>query len=127
MKTRARRRTEIGVVTSDRMDKTIAVRVDWLYQVPKYGKRIRRRTTYYAHDEANAARMGDRVEIEASRPLSKLKRWRLVRVVRQAAMAPVGAVEPGEELAARGLRPATPESAPPESAPPADLSGSDRP
>ena len=84
MKPRKPRKRKIGVVTSDRMEKTIAVRVDWLYKVPKYGKRVRRHTTYYAHDEGNLARTGDEVEIVATRPLSKLKRWRLARIIRRA-------------------------------------------
>jgi small subunit ribosomal protein S17 len=70
-----------GVVESDRMDKTIVVKRDRLERHPLYGKFVRRTTTYYAHDEQNEAREGDRVEIVATRPLSKLKRWRLGRVL----------------------------------------------
>ena len=87
MKPRTPRKRKVGVVTSDKMDKTLAVRVDWLYKVPKYGKRVRRHTIYYAHDEGNAAQVGDQVEIVATRPLSKLKRWRLAQVVRLAGAA----------------------------------------
>jgi len=81
---RVQRRTEVGVVTSDSMEKTISVAADRLVRHPKYGKYLRRTTTYKAHDERGEARMGDRVEIVMTRPLSKTKRWRLVRVVEKA-------------------------------------------
>ncbi len=84
MTTRGKRRVEVGVVTSDAMQKTIAVDVEHLMEHPKYGKRIRRSTRYYAHDEAGEAGVGDKVEIAETRPLSKLKRWRLVRVIEKA-------------------------------------------
>ena len=60
---RPRRKRQIGIVTSNRMNKTIVVRVDWLYEVPKYGKRVRRHTKYYAHDEHNVARIGDEAAV----------------------------------------------------------------
>jgi len=78
------RKTVQGVVTSDRMDKTITVAVERQTQHPKYGKRVRRRSRFYAHDEANEARVGDRVELMQTRPLSKNKRWRLTRIVERA-------------------------------------------
>ena len=81
---RGNRRTEIGVVSSDKCDKTIVVVVERLTKHPRYKKYIMRRTRYYAHDEKNEARVGDRVEIGETRPLSKLKRWRLVRIVEKA-------------------------------------------
>jgi small subunit ribosomal protein S17 len=81
---RPQRRTEIGVVTSDSMQKTIAVAADRLVRHPKYGKYLRRTTIYKAHDEKGEAKLGDRVEIVMSRPLSRTKRWRLVRVVEKA-------------------------------------------
>jgi len=84
MKTRGMKKHEIGVVTSDKMDKTITVDVEHLVEHPKYGKRIRRSTRYYAHDEKDEAGVGDKVEIAETRPLSKLKRWRLVRVIEKA-------------------------------------------
>lgn len=90
---RRRRKTEIGVVTSDKMDKTRRVEVERLVPHPKYGKFLKRRTVCHAHDEANATHIGDLVEIMETRPLSKLKRWRIVRVVRQGAqqaLAPEG-------------------------------------
>jgi small subunit ribosomal protein S17 len=82
---RARRQTEIGVVTSDKMNKTRRVEVETLVPHPKYGKLIRHRTVCHAHDETNQSHLGDQVEIMETRPLSKLKRWRIVRIVRQGA------------------------------------------
>jgi len=82
---RSRRKTEIGVVTSDKMNKTRRVEVESLYPHPKYGKMLRRRTVCHAHDESNQSHLGDLVEIMETRPLSKLKRWRIVRIVRKGA------------------------------------------
>ena len=79
---RGRRKTEIGVVASDKMKKTRRVVVERLVPHPKYGKMLRRRTICHAHDEENASHKGDLVEIMETRPLSKLKRWRIVRIVR---------------------------------------------
>ncbi len=70
-----------GVVTSDKADKTCKVQLDRLTKHPKYGKFLRRRTILHVHDEENLSRLGDRVEIVECRPMSKTKRWRLVRVV----------------------------------------------
>ena len=82
---RSRRKTEIGIVTSDKMDKTRRVEVERLVPHPKYGKFLKRRTVCHAHDEGNATHVGDIVEIMETRPLSKLKRWRIVRIVRPGA------------------------------------------
>lgn len=79
------RRTLEGVVTSDKMEKTITVLVTRTYQHPKYKKFVREQKKHHAHDEKGEAKIGDRVEIMSCRPLSKLKRWRLVRVVAKAA------------------------------------------
>jgi len=84
MTVRGKRKVVQGVVTSDRMDKTITVAVEFLAEHPIYGKRVRGRTSYSVHDEANEAREGDKVEIMETRPLSKRKRWRLVRIVERA-------------------------------------------
>ena len=70
-----------GVVKSAAMDKTIVVEVKRLLQHPRFRKYIRRSTSYYAHDANNEAHEGDVVEIVQTRPLSKLKRWRLAKVV----------------------------------------------
>jgi small subunit ribosomal protein S17 len=82
--TRTRRRTLEGVVTSDKMDKTITVVVERTFKHAKYKKYVRKAKKYHAHDEQGEAKVGDRVEIAESRPMSKLKRWRLVRVVEKA-------------------------------------------
>ena len=81
---RRARKKQIGKVTSDKADKTIIVQVQRLVRHPMYDKFLRQRTKLHAHDEKNEARIGDTVEIMATRPLSKLKRWRLVRVVPKA-------------------------------------------
>ena len=73
-----------GVVTSDKTAKTRRVEIQRVVRHPKYGKFIKQRTVCYAHDEANESNLGDTVEIRESRPLSKTKRWSLVRVVTKA-------------------------------------------
>jgi small subunit ribosomal protein S17 len=77
-------RTIIGVVESDKRDKTIKVVVNFQSRHEKYGKFLKRRTTYHAHDERNEAGEGDKVEIAECRPMSKTKHHRLVRVVEKA-------------------------------------------
>ncbi len=76
-------RTVIGVVTSAAMNKTIAVETLRRIQHPLYGKTVRRHKVYKAHDESNEARVGARVKIAATRPLSKTKRWRLLEILEQ--------------------------------------------
>ncbi|VAX41978.1 SSU ribosomal protein S17p (S11e) [hydrothermal vent metagenome] len=71
----------VGMVTSNKCDKTIKVEVERRYRHPLYGKIVRGRTVCHAHDEENKAKQGDRVEIIESRPMSKTKRWSLVQVV----------------------------------------------
>jgi small subunit ribosomal protein S17 len=78
------RKRLVGTVTGDKMNKSRRVEVERVYRHPKYGKTVRRRIVCHAHDEANASHAGDIVEIVESRPLSKLKRWSLVKIVRQA-------------------------------------------
>jgi small subunit ribosomal protein S17 len=75
------RRILVGVVTSDKAAKTRRVEIERLVRHPRYSKIIRKKTVCHVHDENNESHMGDKVEIEESRPLSKLKRWRLIRVV----------------------------------------------
>ena len=82
------RRVETGVVTRDKMNKTRRVEIERLVKHPRYGKYIRRRTVCHVHDEANESRMGDTVEIMETRPLSKTKNWRLLRVVTRAGATP---------------------------------------
>ena len=78
---RGRRQERRGVVVSDAMDKTIVVKVDSIRSHPKYKKVIRRSIKFHAHDEKNSAHVGDVVRIVETRPLSKLKRWRLAEIV----------------------------------------------
>jgi len=83
--TRKSAKTRVGKVTSAKMDKTIVVAFDRLVKHPLYKKYIKRTKKYYAHDERGDAKEGDTVEIaEMTRPLSKMKRWRLKRVVERA-------------------------------------------
>jgi small subunit ribosomal protein S17 len=77
------RKEREGVVVSDAMDKTIVVRVERRFRHPTYGKEIRRFKKFYAHDEKNEAGPGDVVRIVETRPLSRLKRWRLVEILRK--------------------------------------------
>lgn len=81
---RAHRRELVGRVTSDKMDKTVVVAVERLVRHPLYGKVIRRVKKYKAHNENNAARMGDRVRITESRPLSREKRWVVTEILEKA-------------------------------------------
>ncbi len=75
MKKRGMRRTLVGLVVSNTMDKTVVVRVERLVQSPRYKKYVRRYSKFMAHDEANACEIGDRVQIIEHRPISKRKRW----------------------------------------------------
>lgn len=81
---RVNRKTRIGRVVSDKMDKTIVVAVETKVRHPLYGKIMNRTTKFKAHDENNEAQINDRVLIMETRPLSKQKRWRLVNVVEKA-------------------------------------------
>lgn len=75
------RKTRIGVVSSNKMDKTITVNVERKIKHPLYGKFLKKTTKFHAHDEKNECSIGDTVKIMETRPLSKTKRWRLVEVV----------------------------------------------
>jgi small subunit ribosomal protein S17 len=103
---RGKRRVETGVVTSDRMNKTRRVEIPRLVKHARYGKYIRRRTICHVHDEKNESRAGDTVEIMESRPLSKTKHWRLVRVVSKAKVVPTVAELKGAELEPTTVPPA---------------------
>ena len=76
-----RRKTLEGVVVSDRMDKSVVVLVERTFRHPLYQKAIRRQKKYMAHDEYNECRVGDRVRIMETRPLSRHKRWRVVEIL----------------------------------------------
>ena len=82
--TRGRRKTRVGTVVSDKMQKTVVVAVERRVAHRLYGKQIRRTAKYHAHDEENTAREGDVVRIMETRPLSKTKRWRVVEVLERA-------------------------------------------
>ena len=86
------KRVVIGVVTSDKMKKTRRVEVSRLVKYPKYGKYVKRRTVCYVHDENNESAIGDTVEIIESRPMSKLKRWKLVNIVTKGNVIDVAAL-----------------------------------
>ncbi|MBE0450001.1 MAG: 30S ribosomal protein S17 [Clostridia bacterium] len=81
---RGRRKVRVGYVTSDKMDKTIAVTVEEFIRHPLYGKRVKRTKKFKAHDEENTCGIGDKVRIMETRPLSKDKRWRLIEVLEKA-------------------------------------------
>ena len=87
------KKTEIGVVVSDKMSKTRRVEIPRVVRHPKYGKYIRRRTVCYVHDENNESAAGDKVEIIEARPKSKLKRWDLVQVVEKSREVDVAALK----------------------------------
>jgi small subunit ribosomal protein S17 len=78
---RSQRKILVGHVTSDKMDKTIVVRVERLKRHPLYGKIVRRHNKYKVHDEQNSAKIGDKVKIVEARPMSKEKRWALVEIL----------------------------------------------
>ncbi len=82
---RNRRKTRIGVVVGDRADKTVTVLVERRFAHPLYGKQVSRTRKYHAHDEANEHRVGDRVRIMETRPLSKIKKWRVVELIERPA------------------------------------------
>jgi small subunit ribosomal protein S17 len=84
MKERGLRKSQTGTVISDKMDKTVVVQVDRLVKHSTYKKYVRRRAKYTVHDETNACKVGDRVVIRETRPLSKTKRWRVSQIVEKA-------------------------------------------
>lgn len=84
MSERNLRKTKTGVVSSNKMDKTITVAVERKVKHPIYGKFVKKTTRFHAHDEKNECTVGDVVKIMESRPLSKTKRWRLVEIVEKA-------------------------------------------
>ncbi|MCL2005558.1 MAG: 30S ribosomal protein S17 [Planctomycetaceae bacterium] len=86
------KRVVIGVVKSDKMNKTRRVEISRLVKYPKYGKYVKRRTVCYVHDENNESVTGDTVEIIESRPMSRLKRWQLVKIVSKGNIIDVAAL-----------------------------------
>jgi small subunit ribosomal protein S17 len=81
MSERGHRKTQVGVVVSDKMEKTVVVKVDRLVKHSTYSKYIKRSVKYKVHDELNSSKIGDRVQIIECRPLSKDKRWSLKQII----------------------------------------------
>ena len=106
-----RRKQRVGTVVSDKMDKSIVVNFAWASRHPIYRKARRRMTRFVAHDEHNEATLGDIVLIEETRPLSKTKRWRLVRIV---TAVDVAEIQPAELDPEAGALPARQVPPPPE-------------
>jgi small subunit ribosomal protein S17 len=98
------KKNTVGVVTSDRMNKTRRVEVLRLVRHPRYGKYLRRRTVCYVHDENNESQQGDTVEIAESRPRSRTKRWELVRVLAKSRLVDVAAMRAAAKAEARSSR-----------------------
>jgi small subunit ribosomal protein S17 len=92
-KVQGRRKEVVGEVLANRMQKTIVVQVTRKKSHPFYGRVVARNKKFYAHDEKNEAHVGDVVRLEETRPLSKLKRWKLKEIIRKAALVPEAAVE----------------------------------
>ncbi len=86
------KRQEIGIVISDKSLKTRRVEIPRLVKDPQYGKYIRRKTICYVHDENNESHAGDTVEIQESRPMSRMKRWTLVRIVEKSKLVDLAAL-----------------------------------
>ena len=84
MEQRRLRKERVGVVSSNKMDKTITVAVKWKGKHPIYGKFVNKTKKYHAHDERNECNIGDTVRIMETRPLSRTKRWRLVSIIERA-------------------------------------------
>ncbi|MBO94348.1 MAG: 30S ribosomal protein S17 [Opitutales bacterium] len=88
MNERNRRKELVGVVTSNTGDKSVKVTFDYKIPHPLYGKEIKRKTSVHAHDEDNVCSIGDKVRIMATRPISKLKRWRIVEILQKSPRTP---------------------------------------
>lgn len=84
MADRGQRKSQVGVVTSDKMAKTVVVKIETVTRHPLYKKTIRKNKALKAHDEQNAAKVGDQVRIIETRPLSREKRWRVVEILKRA-------------------------------------------
>jgi small subunit ribosomal protein S17 len=84
MEKRKSRKTLVGRVVSDAMEKTVAVSVERLFQHPRYKKIVKKTAKIYAHDADNSCRTGDKVRVMSTRPLSKRKRWRVVEIMERA-------------------------------------------
>lgn len=92
-------KTKVGIVLSDKMDKTVVVDVVHIFQHPKFNKAIKRNSKFKAHDEKNECRVGDKVLITESRPLSKTKRWRVSKILERPT---IGEIEVDENISYKG-------------------------
>jgi len=92
---RAQRKTRIGTVVSDKMDKTVVVMVETRVRHPLYGRTVTRSKKFKAHDETNSCKMGDKVKIMETRPLSKEKRWRVAEIMVRSADKGIAKKEAG--------------------------------
>ncbi|MGH9396582.1 MAG: 30S ribosomal protein S17 [Terriglobia bacterium] len=92
-----RRQEKVGIVTSNKMQKTVVVTVERQINHPLYKRVVRRSGNFLAHDEKSECRMGDTVRIQETRPLSALKRWRVAEVISRANPVMVGSMTPGSE------------------------------
>jgi small subunit ribosomal protein S17 len=90
------RKVRVGIVTSDKMNKTVVVKVERTSKHPLYGKPVLKVKKYMAHDETNECKPGDKILIEETRPLSRHKRWRVAEIIER---APIAGVSPEEEEA----------------------------
>lgn len=90
MAAETRQKTREGFIVSDKMDKTVVVKVERMFQHPVYKRTVKRSKKYKAHDPQNDCRMGDRVRIEETRPLSKQKHWRVIEVIERAKSVSAG-------------------------------------
>jgi len=95
--TRTQRKTLVGFVSSRMGDKSIKVTIPYRIPHPRYLKVISRKTVVHAHDEKNETKVGDKVEIMETRPISRLKRWRVINVVEVAPVAAAAVLEPAKE------------------------------
>lgn len=95
MDDRAQRKTRIGTVVSDKMDKTVVVMVETRVRHPLYGRTVTRSKKFKAHDETNSCKMGDKVKIMETRPLSKEKRWRVAEIMVRSADKGIAKKEAG--------------------------------
>ena len=118
-----RRKVRVGTVIQDRMDKTVVVAVEWRRPHKLYRKPVRRRSRFYAHDEANQCRIGDEVRIIETRPLSRLKRWRVVEVISSTDIAEIAPQEIDREIIEGADAPQTASEEPVEAAAPAAVVG----
>lgn len=115
-----RQKTRIGTVVSDKMQKTVVVAVEVMKRHRLYRKTMRRTKRFKAHDEENTCRLGDRVRIVETRPLSRDKRWRVAEVLVRGDVAEVAPREIGEEIIAEVTVKTRPEEVPKKAAPPAE-------